>query len=91
MEEETIFDKIIRKEIPSTIVFEDDLCLCFKDIAPTAPVHYLLIPKVKDGLSQLSKSSEKNKAILGHLMIIAGEIGNEHCPEGFRVVVNDGK
>ena len=71
MSEETIFDKIIRKEIPASIVYEDELCLAFKDISPQAPVHLLLIPKNKDGLSQLSKAEEKNKEVLGHLMLKA--------------------
>ncbi|RVW80846.1 Adenylylsulfatase HINT1 [Vitis vinifera] len=51
----TIFDKIINKEIPATIVYEDDKVLAFRDIAPQAPTHILLIPKVKDGLTGLSK------------------------------------
>ncbi|TYI62184.1 hypothetical protein E1A91_D10G228200v1 [Gossypium mustelinum] len=51
----TIFDKIIAKEIPSTIVYEDDKVLAFKDISPQAPVHVLVIPKFRDGLTQLGK------------------------------------
>jgi histidine triad (HIT) family protein len=51
---ETIFSKIIRKEIPAQIVYEDDLCLAFKDVAPTAPMHILVIPKTR--ISQLSKT-----------------------------------
>ncbi|MFS7977945.1 putative histidine triad (HIT) protein [Helianthus anomalus] len=50
-----IFDKIINKEIPANVVFEDDKVLAFRDIAPQAPTHILLIPKVKDGLTGLSK------------------------------------
>ena len=52
----TIFDKIISKEIHSNIVYEDEKVLAFKDVNPQAPVHIVLIPKVKDGLSQLSKA-----------------------------------
>lgn len=51
------FDKIIAKEIPSTIVYEDDEVLAFRDINPQAPVHVLIIPKLRDGLTQLSKVS----------------------------------
>ena len=56
MEEETFFDKLIRKEVPTSVVYEDDHVFAFKDIAPAAPVHILVIPKVKDGLSRLSKA-----------------------------------
>jgi diadenosine tetraphosphate (Ap4A) HIT family hydrolase len=49
------FDKIIKKEIPATIVYEDAKVLAFRDINPQAPVHILLIPKIRDGLTQLSK------------------------------------
>ncbi|CAE7793434.1 HINT1, partial [Symbiodinium sp. CCMP2456] len=55
---ETIFDKIIRKEIPSKIVFEDDRALAFRDVSPQAPVHVLVIPKVRDGLTQLQNARE---------------------------------
>ncbi|KAG8063568.1 hypothetical protein GUJ93_ZPchr0003g18635 [Zizania palustris] len=51
----TIFDKIIKKEIPSTVVFEDEKVLAFRDINPQAPTHIVIIPKVKDGLTGLSK------------------------------------
>ncbi|PPD97994.1 hypothetical protein GOBAR_DD04991 [Gossypium barbadense] len=60
----TIFDKIIAKEIPSTIVYEDDKVLAFKDISPQAPVHVLVIPKFRDGLTQLGKRA-KLEAIEG--------------------------
>mmetsp|Transcript_104414 Transcript_104414/g.185675 ORF Transcript_104414/g.185675 Transcript_104414/m.185675 type:complete len:134 (+) Transcript_104414:29-430(+) len=87
----TIFDKIIAKEIPSDVVFEDEHCLAFKDINPQAPVHILVIPKVRDGLTGISKATTGNKAVLGHMMVEAGRIGRENCPDGFRLVVNDGK
>ncbi|CAO2831458.1 unnamed protein product [Amaranthus hypochondriacus] len=51
----TIFDKILNKEIPANVVYEDDKVLAFRDINPQAPVHILIIPKVKDGLSRLAK------------------------------------
>ncbi|CAE8679164.1 unnamed protein product [Polarella glacialis] len=87
---DTIFGKIIRKEIPSTIVHEDDLCLAFKDVSPQAPVHILLIPKDRAGLTGVSKAADHNKEVLGHMMIEAGRIGRENCPGGFRLVVNEG-
>ncbi|CAM9530414.1 unnamed protein product [Ectocarpus sp. 13 AM-2016] len=89
--EATIFDKIISKEIPADIIHEDELCLAFKDISPQGPVHFLVIPKSRDGLTQLSKAVESNKALLGHLMFVAQKVAKEQgLDEGFRVVVNDG-
>ncbi|CAM9289083.1 unnamed protein product [Pylaiella littoralis] len=88
---ETIFDKIISKAIPADIIHEDELCLAFKDINPQAPVHFLVIPKSRDGLTQLSKAVDSNKALLGHLMFVAQQVAKEQgLDEGFRVVVNDG-
>ena len=55
---ETIFDKIIRKEIPSKIVFENESFLCFEDINPQAPVHLLLIPKIRGNLDMIQNSQE---------------------------------
>ena len=50
-EEDTIFDKIVRKEIPANVIYEDDMCLAFRDVAPVANTHFLVIPKDRDGLS----------------------------------------
>lgn len=88
----TIFDKIISREIPAEIVYEDSKILAFRDIMPQAPVHILIIPKQKDGLSGLSQATPKNAEILGHMMVkcasIAGQLGLQ---DGFRIVINDGK
>ena len=91
-EQETIFDKIVRKEIPANIVFEDDLCLAFRDINPVAPFHVLLIPKIKDGMDRLIHATDKNEKVLGHLMLKAGEIARSNglTDGGFRIVINDG-
>ena len=90
---ETIFDKIIKKEIPATIIYEDDKCLAFKDINPVAEFHVLLIPKVKGNLDKLSNAQESDAAILGHLMVTAAKIVKENgfAEKGFRLVVNDGE
>lgn len=88
----TLFDKIVAKQIPADIIYEDDLCLAFNDINPTAPVHFLVIPKDRAGLDQLSTASESNKALLGHLMYVAQDVAKQQgLSKGFRVVVNDGK
>lgn len=61
------------------------------DVNPQAPVHVLVIPKERDGLTRLSNAREDQKEILGHLMYVAQSVGKKECPEGFRVVVNDGE
>eukprot|EP00242_Pyramimonas_sp_CCMP2087_P010365 CAMPEP_0198214000 /NCGR_PEP_ID=MMETSP1445-20131203/36183_1 /TAXON_ID=36898 /ORGANISM="Pyramimonas sp., Strain CCMP2087" /LENGTH=134 /DNA_ID=CAMNT_0043888927 /DNA_START=240 /DNA_END=644 /DNA_ORIENTATION=+ len=87
----TIFDKIIKKEIPSDVVYEDEMCLAFRDVNPQAPVHILVIPKVRAGLTKLSKATTQHKALLGHLLYTAQEIAkNEKLDAGFRLVINDG-
>lgn len=90
-EEETIFGKIIKGDVPCKKVYEDEKCLAFHDISPQAPVHIVLIPKSRDGLTQLSKAEEKNKDILGHLMLAVAKIAKQEKIEGFRVVINDGE
>jgi len=87
----TVFDKILSHEWSSNKVYEDDLAYAFRDISPKAPTHILVIPKVRDGLVQLSKARVDQKALLGHLMYVAQEVGKKECPKGFRVVVNDGE
>jgi histidine triad (HIT) family protein len=86
---ETVFSKIINREIPADIVYEDDLCLAFKDINPQAPVHFLLIPKKP--IAKLTDSTAEDHSLLGHLMIKAGQIAREQeIDDAFRLVVNNG-
>lgn len=86
----TIFDRIINKQIPSTVVHDDELCLGFKDISPQAPTHMLLIPKLRAGLTQIRHATADNAPVLGHMMVVAGQLGQKYCPNGFRLVINDG-
>jgi len=87
---DTIFGKIIRKEIPADIVYEDDRALAFRDIHPQAPVHILVLPKVK--ITQLSKATQEHEALLGHLLLVASKIAKmENLNDGFRIIINDGK
>lgn len=87
----TIFDKIINKQIPATIIYEDDSCLAFRDINPQGPVHFLVIPKVHDGLTQLSKARPDHKELLGHMLYTAAVVAKqEGLSNGYRVVLNDG-
>lgn len=82
---ETIFDKIIRREMAADIIFEDDVCLAFNDIAPQAPTHLLVIPKYAT-----LDATTADAQTLGHLMKIAAKLGAQRCPNGFRIVTNIG-
>lgn len=87
---ETLFSKIINREIPADIVYEDDLCLAFNDIAPQAPVHILLIPKKP--IVKVADAELDDQALLGHLLLKAGEIAKQQgYGEAFRLVVNNGE
>ncbi|KMZ74842.1 Histidine triad nucleotide binding protein [Zostera marina] len=87
----TVFDKIIQKEIPADVVFEDDKVLAFRDISPKAPTHIVIIPKVRDGLTGLSQAEERHCDILGYLMYVAKLVAKqEGLSDGFRIVINDG-
>lgn len=84
----TIFSKIIRREISADIVFEDDLCLAFRDIHPQSPTHVLLVPKKE--IPSMAELRADDKEILGHLMIKASEIALKEglAENGYRVVIN---
>ena len=85
----TIFGKIINREIPAKIVYEDEQCLAFQDINPQAPTHVLLIPKKE--IPRLADATVADQALLGHLMIVAGRIARElGVDDAFRLVVNNG-
>ncbi len=87
---ETLFTKIINREIPADIVYEDDLCLAFRDINPQAPVHILLIPK--QAIVKVADATESDQSILGHLLLKAGEIAQQQgYADAFRLVINNGK
>lgn len=86
---DTIFSKIIRKEAPANIVYEDDLCMAFKDMFPCAPVHILVIPKKP--IPRLCDASEEDKSVLGHLMLVANQVAADAgVGDKFRLVVNNG-
>jgi len=86
---DTIFQKIIDKELPANIIYEDDSCLAFKDINPVAPVHILIIPKKK--IEKISDSNQEDKELLGHLFLVAGDIAKDlGIEDAFRLVVNNG-
>ena len=86
---DTIFQKLIDKELPADIVYEDDLCLAFYDINPVAPIHVLIIPKKQ--IDKLSNSKIEDKDLLGHLLLVAGDIARKlEVGDAFRLVVNNG-
>ena len=85
-----IFCKIVRGEIPSRKVYEDDEILAFHDIHPIAPVHFLMIPK--DHVDSLSHTDERHVQALGKLMALAGRLAAEQgADDGFRLIVNSGR
>ncbi|XP_070490789.1 adenosine 5'-monophosphoramidase HINT1-like [Chironomus tepperi] len=87
---DTIFGKILRKEIPCNFIYEDDQCVAFHDVSPQAPVHYLVIPKKP--IQQLSKAGEEDEQLLGHLLLAGKKVAeNLGLNNGYRVVINDGK
>lgn len=86
---DTLFGKIIRKEIPADIVYEDNLCLAFRDIAPQAPVHILVIPK--QAIAKLADAEPKDHALMGHLLLVVKRVAEqEGLTNGYRTVINTG-
>ena len=86
----TLFTRIIQREIPAKIVYEDDLCLAFHDINPQAPVHVLIIPKRE--IPRVAQAEEGDEPLLGHLLTSAGVVATKlgiH-ESGFRLVINNG-
>ena len=85
----TIFQKIINKEINADIIYEDEKSLVFRDINPVAPTHLLIIPKKQ--IEKISDANEEDQDLLGHLFLVAGKVAKELGIENaFRLVVNNG-
>ena len=86
----TIFQKIIDREVPSKILFEDDKCIVIEDIAPKAPTHLLVIPKKP--IKKLSEVKPDDKNLLGHLMIVISKITKElNIEDAFNIIINNGE
>ncbi|CAJ1067095.1 Histidine triad nucleotide-binding protein 1 [Xyrichtys novacula] len=86
---DTVFGKIVRKEIPVQFLHEDDLCVAFPDAAPQAPTHILVVPKKP--IVRMSEAEDSDAALLGHMMIVAKKCAkNAGLTKGYRLVVNDG-
>jgi len=87
--EKTVFKKIIDREIPADVVYQDDLCLAFRDVSPQAPTHILLIPKRE--IASLQHIGPDDQGLLGHLVLIVHKIAEqEGLQNGYRVVINCG-
>jgi histidine triad (HIT) family protein len=87
---DNIFAKIVRKEIPAQIVYEDDRALAFRDISPKAPVHILVVPKKE--IARVSEAVAGDEPLLGHLLTVAAEIARKEGIDstGYRLVINKG-
>jgi len=88
--EKTLFQKIADREIPAAIVYEDDLCVAFRDVAPAAPVHVLLVPRKP--LPDIASATQEDASLLAHLMLKVGDIARllGLAEGGFRTVINTG-
>lgn len=87
---DTLFSKIIRREIPANIVYEDEQCLAFRDINPGAPQHILIVPKKP--IPRIADAKPEDEALLGHLLVTAKEIAKSQgfAETGFRITINNG-
>jgi len=85
----TIFDKIIAGEIPAEIIYEDEICIAFRDIAPKAPTHVLIIPKKP--IASLADLTDEDQAIVGRCVVVASVVARQELlSDGYRLVVNCG-
>lgn len=84
----TVFSKIVSKEIPAEIVFQDDRVTAFRDINPQAPVHILIVPNRE--IPTLADVTDADEAVLGHMMVVAARIAQEQgiAEKGYRLIVN---
>ncbi len=87
---DTIFSKIIRREIPADIVYEDDLAIAFRDVNAQAPIHILVIPKKP--IPKLADAQPQDQALLGHLLLVVQRVAaQEGLTQGYRTVINTGE
>ena len=85
-----LFCKIVSGEIPSTKVYEDDLCYAFKDISPMTPMHFLVVPKTH--FASAAEVTEENAPVVGHIFAVIAKLAKEMgFADGYRVVTNVGE
>ena len=87
----TLFEKIIARQIPAEVVYEDDLVLAFRDIMPQAPTHILIVPK--KAIARVAEAGGGDQALLGHLLLKAAEVADKVGLKdgGYRLVINNGR
>src|SRR5476651_362993 len=89
MTQKTVFKRIIDGEIPARIVYQDDLCLAFHDIAPQAPTHVIVIPKKE--IASINELGDDDAALVGHLFVVIRNLAKQlQLDDGYRVVTNCG-
>ena len=88
MADDTIFGKILRGEIPCDEVYSDALCLAFRDVAPQAPTHVLVIPR--QPIESLRSAGDSDQALLGHLLLVAARVAKHEGLDDWRTVINSG-
>jgi histidine triad (HIT) family protein len=84
----TLFSRIIDGELPSDRVYEDALCVAFRDINPSAPLHVLVVPRKP--LPQLDAMAEEDEPLVGHLLRVAAQVARAEGHEDFRIAINNG-
>ncbi len=85
---DTIFGRILRGEIPCDALYSDEHCLAFRDVAPQAPVHVLVIPH--QSIARLSDAGHEHEALLGHLLLVAARVAHQEGLSDWRTVINTG-
>lgn len=87
----TLFEKIIARQIPAEIVYEDDQVLAFRDIHPQAPTHVLIVPK--QAIPRIAEATADDQALVGHLLLKAAEVASTIGLKdtGYRLVINNGR
>ncbi len=87
----TLFEKICAREIPATIVFEDERCVAFRDISPQAPIHILVIPR--KAIPRVGMAEEVDESLLGHLLLTAAAVARSEgiAESGYRLIINNGR
>ena len=89
MTAKSLFQKIADKEIPAKIIYEDESCVAFHDIAPQAPVHFLVIPRKL--IPRIAEATAADEALIGHLLLVAKKVAHDlKLEKGFRIVINNG-
>ena len=88
-EEKTIFKKVIDGEIPAEVVYDDDLCMAFRDVSPQAPTHVLIIPKKE--IASFAQLRQEDVPLVGHMMLVIRQLADQlQLEDGYRVVCNCG-